>query len=95
MVRTGDSQAKVTFCGGDPAEQKRIRAILDGRFYGPDWHEGDAEGAPMVGHVDITLAKEPEGWRVVDAVASGDGGTDWRPQVIEALRKGGITLTNP
>jgi hypothetical protein len=52
----------------------------------------------MVGYVDVKLAKEPEGWRVVEGTAKqhdGSNESDWRDQVIDSLRAAGIPLAHP
>jgi transcriptional regulator with XRE-family HTH domain len=94
IVDLTKSRAHVLYLNGGPtvAEAKKldkIEEVLAARF-----HEDT-----MVGHVDIALSREPEGWRVtsawlVSSLGVGPKKYDWRPQVIEALREASIALAH-
>ena len=52
----------------------------------------------MVGRLEMQIAREPEGWRVINAVLISDGGfdrSDARVYVLDALRKAGVPLAHP
>jgi hypothetical protein len=86
----------------DDPERAQVQAALDQRFNSDAKVTEKVGHAAMVGHVDIVLVREPEGWRVVSAWASGGQRgvsappppTDWRPQVIEALKEALIPLAH-
>jgi hypothetical protein len=52
----------------------------------------------MVGGIEVELARELEGWRVVSAwgrsFPAGPSPTDDRVEVLEALKAGGIALAH-
>ena len=93
-----ESRAYVRFLNdGSDQEQGRIEQILANRF----------KASQMVGHVNVEMTYEPDGWRVTSAwhvggTWSGAPGSlppppapsDWRGQVIETLREGGIKLAH-
>jgi hypothetical protein len=59
--------------------------------------EHEYNDSNMVGRMEMQMAREPEGWRVIEAVMISEGGTDrsdHRNYVIEALRKAGVRLAH-
>lgn len=81
-----DSRAYVQWLT-DPSvgERSCITQLLGLRYH----------SARMVGHTDVELAEEPEGWRVVRATGTADGHSrDVRPEVIRILRDGGVRLAH-
>jgi hypothetical protein len=89
-TRSPRSDARIVFLNtdADDADAQRVAAVLDARF------------TNMEGGVRIQLALEQDDrWRVVSAQTYGSmpsaDPSDWRAQVIEALREAGIRLAHP